>query len=684
MLRSSVEKPRSVRRISREEPRSPHRCCWRLWRIYRRFSFTTSLRISGARFGTQRKQAPRARAVACVDMIAPFYLQTGRPLVWMTECAEHAAVRTIADFRILRPINLAVALATSVYLGSVVGSFIGGPAFGALAAFAVVLAPGYSFMYLQGLSATMVLLSLLLAVGSFSQWMKGRWTLSLTLFLVACLIYPAYAFIVIALALIEFGFSDSDDVRKRLKRLALQIGFYLAASLLYYAGVKMLVGWVGRIRGPLPSIGMYEVVIRLTPVQFFQRARDAATYFYAMPPLNFPAPAPATVLIVVAFSVYVAGRISGNRNERSLRIIGRTVLCFGLSAVVLLGAVSPWLFSRMESLSTRHLMPWYVFLCATAVGLVHRGLRRIRATSRWTPLLVVLSLGSPVALVQYRLSMAEVIVTGREIQAMRDRLDEWIDRKGWEVDRYLLVVMPTVSRPAMAQALLNDVKYGNDNAVLASSKNPVSVPWMATAILRERPVLANFQLVDCAADPSCAGIALEQPANVVVGYTNGLKPVQSPVDPFVINLSSLTAKPVTPTIVRFYPPTVTASSMLDNYNPYGLLFSGQPGWHAARNPKYPQRITIDFKQPRDIRAVSFLPQDDHVPRMPKTVQIRLSNDGLIWNEIAAAEDLCDSHAIDDWRTVRLSRPSVGRYLEIRIVANCGDQAFLTLRGLKVD
>src|SRR5262249_30608712 len=110
------------------------------------------------------------RGNACAEMIFPFYVQTGRPLVWPSECIEHAFAARISDFVFLRPIALLLVLATVVVLGRVLAPALGGLALGVVAATALVTSPSYSFMYLQGLPAAMVLLCVILAALSFGYF----------------------------------------------------------------------------------------------------------------------------------------------------------------------------------------------------------------------------------------------------------------------------------------------------------------------------------------------------------------------------------------------------------------------------------------------------------------------------------------------------------------------------------
>lgn len=626
-------------------------------------------------------------------MLHGFYIQTGRPLVWITECIEHAAVFKISDFAYFRPIILAIALATVMYLGFVLSSLVGGLATGVAAASALVFVPGYSFMYLQSMPAAMVLIAVILATASFRQYSQrnninsgkfNRVLFAALLFLLACLIYPAYAFIVMPLALIEFGFSSSKDLPKKLINLFSTLIFYFASSVFYYVLVKAS----GLLLKNTSNLGQYEVSVQLSPALLLRKVLDAATYFYSMPPLNFYTPPGAPLVILVALPL-ISGWLIRKRREKSISsALLFSIVFLAVCSIVLLVSVSPWLFSKMENLGTRHVLPWYLFFCsAIAVFLTSFFKIFLNKYSKWAPLAVLLFLVLPAALVQNRLSMLEVVVTGVEIQTMRSRLSDWIDQKGWVDNRFLFVVLPRISRPAGIENMLNNSSYGNDNAVLASSRNPVSIPWMVTALLRERADRPKLNLVNCAFDQQCVNAVLQDPGYIVLGYSYGQETINSSVKPFIINLSELTSKAVKPdfALIKTNMTRISASSTLSNLGPFGLFSSMEPAWHAELKPKYPQDITVDFNEVKPVNKLAILPQEGLVARMPKTIRIMLSDDGVSWLNVSTFENNClANQPNDDWRSIKLDEPRNARFVKLEILSNCGDKGYLTLRGLRVD
>ena len=641
-------------------------------------------------------EPPLVQGKWCGLAVWQFYVQTGRPFVWFGECVEHTIVSRISDFRYVRPVVFAVVLLTVLYLGSALTPLIGGFPMGVSAAAAFVVAPGYSFMYLQGMPAVMVLCSILLSVLSFLLYSKGsghegdpRLKVILssgTLFIAACLIYPAYAFIVIALILIELGFGAAPLFMTRAKLAVNKLLFYFGASLVYYALVQASLFLLRTYKGELPIPGIYEVAIQKNPLVIYERLSQVAQYFLHIPPFNFETPPGVAVFILVVFAL-AAARNAVPRSGKAV-FVGLTTgaLMCGVSIVLLLGSISPWLLSNMDSLTTRHVVPWYLFFCGSIVGLICLIFSSSPTAGKWAPFAVLLFLVLPLVAVQYRLSLLEVIVTNAEVDSIRSRLSNWVQTKGWLDKKYLLVVLPSRARPSFVEQMVNNnPRYGNENAVLATSQNPVSVLWMLSAVFREINERPRISLVDCASDQFCANAAVQNEGTIVLGYMRGPTEIRSPVEPFVINLSLFTSQPTIPLISRINSaPTVKASSTLGNYGPFGLLAAAQPGWHSERRPHYPQTLDIDLSEVKTFRKMLLLPQDGLLSRMPGSLEVRIKSEAGDWLDVGHFDGLCNVTTEDGWREAVLVKPRSARFVRLVISQNCGDPELLTLRGLRFE
>lgn len=648
-------------------------------------------------------ETPTQRAAACSKMLVKFYPLTGRPLVWPTECLEHAAVAKISDFAYLRPIALLLVLVTVGYMGYVLAPYTGGFALGIVTASAFVFAPGYSFMYLQSLTAGMVLVSIILSVASFDL-LKRRlckfdvfdrrnmkslvWPL--LLWLSSCYIYPAWAFIVIPLGWLMFLFDNENN--GWLKQLRIFIGYltcYFIGAVVYYLSVKLFTFLYSKISGPVPDLGVYAVAMQLNVKVVWARLTELASYFYTMPPLNFKTPHGVPLALLVALSAII-GWGSGRR-ERSTTILSgmlRSIAIFGSGAVILFASVSPWLFSHMDVIFTRHLIAWNLLYCVAAMRIILAILSRLpQAHRKWIPLVALLGVSLPVAATQNKLSFLETANSSIEIQTLRNRVNTWLDEDGWVKHRYLLVVLPTAHRSKFIENMVGNT-YTGENVSLSSDGNPVSIPWMIIAILREQKSISigkEIKLVDCGLDQSCAVSALRSNKNnVVLNITRGGALYKTFIPPFIINLSLITAKTVSPVFTRGALPEVTASSQYDNFGPYNLLLDKNPPWHAERPPKYPQTLSIDLGKVKAFRSIGFLPQDGAKDRAPNRIRIFASKDGKSWVHLTGTQSICKANAPDGWHEVRLDKKIKARFLVINIKSNCGNPDLLTLKGLRIE
>ncbi|WP_459853478.1 discoidin domain-containing protein [Humidesulfovibrio idahonensis] len=558
-----------------------------------------------------------------------------------------------------------------------------------------VMTPGYSFMYFQGLTAFMVLLSILLSTASYRHYVKWitlnrqkhyHILASSAFFIVANMIYPSYSFIILPLLIFSFSTDNDSTIITRIQKLAVGLLFFFILSCLYYGIVRFIIYIMTMFKGTLQSLGLYDVDIQLTPEVIFRRTKQVALYCFAMPPLNFATGKGWTVVILAAFSI-TSGIFCSSQDaikKRIFRILMDAAIVFAVSFCVILASISPWIFSNMDSLRTRHLIPVYLFLSFAIVWVSAKIAETLfKHSSFQSHLLVLFVILLPISVVQNKNSFLEVVTTRSEIESLRIKLKEWAQDKQWLTNRYILVIQPSTCRPTGVAGEICD-KYGNDNAIFASSKNTVSIPWMINAVIREHIDKREFNQIDCGSNTNlCVSTMLKNPHNVIIGYSDGAKPLTCPVQPYLINLSALTDNPVTPVINVVEPPAISVTSILKDFNGDGLLASTEPGWHSQEKQSYPQAVTIDFKKNKHIERVDFLPQDRFLERMPKHVKIETSADGIKWTNSGNYSNICASDSVDGWHEEKLPNAVDARVLRVVIYSNCGDQNLLTLRGIRI-
>lgn len=634
-------------------------------------------------FRYQSADTPIARAKACISTDVGYYTLTARPLIWMTECIEQAAVWKISDFRRLRPFALAILLITVVALVYAMTPIMGLHASSAAAA-AFALTPGISFMYYQSLPAGMVLMTPGLAALSFMlfdafqanrRYDLKRALASLALFIVACMIYPSYAFIVLPLALLRFLFSYSDPMATRLRGLARTITFFFFASLLYYAISKLVIfTFFGTV--DQSALGDYEVKMQLGRGAVAHQTVTAISYFLKMAPLNFTAPPATCFVIILIFCVVFAWMTTKGKNSFFATALGVAIL-FSVTGIILLGSISPWFFSKTADIAARHVVPWNLFFSAVIFGGIALFLRTL--ADEWRATIILFVIFSPLAWSANFQSQIEIATSNLEIQFLRERLATWISDRGWQTRPLIVAVLPGQIHPRGFSELLAP-RFGNNNAVLSSSQNPVGIPWMIRAVLRENPSYEGGEVVECQSEQACIDRSLAALPSVIVSYVQQGDHIVTATDPFIINFSELTDKVVQPDVEIV---KIDASTSLPGLGPRGLLSSSPPGWHAAKNPIYPQNLVVNFSKPRSFHRLGLLNQDNLLDRMPNNFTISTSPDGVAWTVISENENVCSQPPIDGWRYVSF-KEATSQFVRIEINANCGNPNLLTLRGLRFD
>ncbi|KJJ84742.1 conserved hypothetical protein, membrane [Candidatus Omnitrophus magneticus] len=507
-----------------------------------------------------------SRGEACQHMVRAFYVFTGRPLVWLGELLEHAVVGKIRDFIYLRPVVLVFVVISVLYLGRVIAPLVNGWVGGVVVASLFVLGPGYSFIYFQGMTGAPVLLSIPLSAASFSKLNKWSYHpeildrkslkqlfISLMLFLSACMLYPAWAFIVVPLGWCFFCLYSAGSPGRRFKRFLLTMSFYFLATIIYYLFVKVsviLLTWMGAY----VETGNYTVSMSLRPSILYDRLVIMARYFYDLRLFSFQYSGGLSVFILTLFSIHVAVTMTKNSETRANRTIVWSAGVFLLTIIILAGSVSPWFFSNMPGLSNRHLIPWYFFFFIDAVILIQYGLgQALKNNNQYVSILLIILILTPMAFCQNRLSFLEVASSNMEIEIFRSELGKWLDKKGYESQRYLLVVRPQTFSSRLIEGQMASLReYAGENLSLSSACHPEHIYQMVNALLRERndhPLGKSVEIVDCRFDRTLAENKYTE-GKVALLQTNGENLTINGKNPYIINLSLLTSKPVFPKLIE--------------------------------------------------------------------------------------------------------------------------------------
>ena len=509
---------------------------------------------------------PTFRAKAFMEIGFKYYLSLGRPLVWFGEIFEHAFVSKIKDFVYLLPVVLLAVLASVIYGGSVIGPYVGGMVMGVMAFSLFVLVPGYSYIYFMGMSGLMQLLCIPLSAASFLEF--NRWAdraehsitanqahliKSVILFIVACMIYPSWAYIVFIMALFRFGFDNTAAPVKRLGYLGQVIFVYAFASFVYFLLIRVMLGMLWHPLNLISPDSDHQFQIQLNPAALCLHVKRIISQFYNIPVLNFYYPFGGASVILGLFSIASGLELRKKDQGNPGAMIAWGFCVFLLSIFVLIVSMSPWLISNSDSLPVRCLLPLAFFVCAASIGLIGRIAQNLtEGLKRYIPFLLTVFILAPSAMVQNNLSSLETAVCRQEIGFLRSALGGWFDNKGYDNDKFLLIVRPQNERPSFVGQFPVDKALG-DNAVLASAENPIEIPWMVNAVLREK-LNSSFKdkimMIDCSFDQVCDKSLIAR-GYVVLGITNGDEIIRNYTSPLIINFSLLTSRPVYPAIIKF-------------------------------------------------------------------------------------------------------------------------------------
>ncbi|MCE5210895.1 MAG: hypothetical protein LLG40_05035 [Deltaproteobacteria bacterium] len=411
-------------------------------------------------------ESPLVKAHKCYHDRIYHDLRTGRPFCSIGECMEHSLVEEISDFSTTRPIVLVLVLLTAFCVGMALspslGGIINGTAIGAL----FIFSPGYAFMYHLGLSGIMILISLILATLSYvlvrriitdAIIHKNKLLLHSAIFLVACMIYPAWAFVVFIFALIDFLFCPELEIDKRLKHFVIKIIFFTIISIIYYLIIKLIIIFL-----PAGNMGAYEFSSNFNPVYLSKRLLLAFMIYIAQPPLNSLYSSLRILNIIFLFFVIIIGSVLYFKNKT--HTARNAALYFFITIVVcafsIFASLAPWLVSRMPGPGNRHLIIFSLLMCVLIGWVIFRvSIRLFPAKKYISTILIILIILLPAAAVQNKRTAIEAGISGTEIEAMRLVVHKWIDEYSFAKERYIVVVIPKRPRPLFYDRVLNNVKH---------------------------------------------------------------------------------------------------------------------------------------------------------------------------------------------------------------------------------
>jgi hypothetical protein len=406
------------------------------------------------------------KAHKCFSSRISHDLKTGRPFCAIGEYIEHPFVGKISDFSTTRPIVLIFVIFTAFCIGLALSPSVGGIANGTAIGALFVLSPGYAFMYYRGLSAIMILIALILAILSYiflrqtisEDFHKNKLLLSSVFFLTACLIYPAWAFVVFIFTLTDFLFCINSERLTRLKHLLIKVFFFTAISIMYYLIIKFIIIFL-----PADNTGSYEFSANFNPVYLSIRFFLAFVNFMAQPPLNTLYNSLfvlnfiflSSVIFICSFLFFKKNDCKGIKTYCSFSFI--IFICVFLISV----SIAPWLLSKMPTPGNRFFISFSLLMCALIGWGIFRVSTKLFPTRKYiSTILIIFIILLPAAAIQNKRTAIEVGISGTEIEAMRLVVHKWIDENSFTKKRYVVVVKPKRPRPLFYDRVLNNVIGG--------------------------------------------------------------------------------------------------------------------------------------------------------------------------------------------------------------------------------
>lgn len=649
------------------------------------------------------------RLYACTSMIPEFYVRTGRPFVWMTECVEHAWVSSVSDFSIFRYIMLGLWGLVVVLMAQSLLPVIEHPVLALWASCVALLTPGVSFMAYQGATAAGVLVGLCLALRSTTLAHHGvsledgklqiapkSVALSSLTFLFACLFYPAWAFCAVPVVILPILLHLETSIWLRLKRAMVIISLYLLVAFLYYALVRITVHAIWA-PSESTSLGMYEVDADFSAGRFLRRVALAADYFVSVPPSSFNAKfvTPVLLLFSIVGILYTKLEASERWSTRLLSVVFQSI---GSFLILLTVAIAPWILSGAQSLETRHFIVWPAFVSGLMFGTIN--LLLLRSTSHLLAVMCFSVAGLYLGLTFYgqlQLARAEVESSEDELEVYEEAVSLLFSETISEKPRLFVVLRPedaqarwdVRTRTLDVEERLGRVEtifsggmpFARGSAWLASGDNPVNIPWIFTAALRKYdPAKDNLEIIYCANDQVCISTALMNENNIVLGYLDSEEvEISSPVKPVFIDVGKLSGLSRNVLWSLTTSSSIDATSTFGDLGPQDLLSGEQPGWHAASPPQFPESLEFSFPEEKSVSMIELTPQDGHPERMPGVISLYFSADGELW--LPVIQDFVTCAVGDEPSSVQvpLLKVETSQHWKIEILSSCGSGEFLTLR-----
>jgi hypothetical protein len=307
----------------------------------------------------------------CFFHRVPFDILTGRPLVSVIgECHEAYLVNKLEDLYYLRYVSFAFICINMIYLSKIFENtdlenykYLIGAIF--------LLSPGYFYMVNLGVNGLPAQLALLLSIQSFLFYKKierkfdTNFIISGGSFVIANLIFPAFAFFSIILILVDIFLSKKIEKNTLIFSLK-KILFFIFCAFIYFIIAKFLKLFLNYIFDYYTHASMqpgYKFSVNTNILQIFNKIKIFFSYKFILNEISyndihFKYPTLGLDLIslfIINLIIYKKVNFY-NFNQGFLKFLS----IFLISLVLILGSISPWLFSNSSFTTPHYFLPTFI------------------------------------------------------------------------------------------------------------------------------------------------------------------------------------------------------------------------------------------------------------------------------------------------------------------------------------
>ncbi len=463
---------------------------------------------------------------ACKNRVFNFYLSTGRPLVYIPECVEHAFIKNTSDFCFLRIPSLLITFA-NMLIGAKIFRKITNYFWQALAlTLTLIFNPGYAFMFYQGYTAAGVLASIGLALASLyyliEAYCKGNIFLNsknkilftitgIILFFISLLNYAAFAFVVIPVAFFIAVFSKNLSNTEKSKFLIVTYSIYVFTCLMYLIFVKFTT-----LHIPQEHLGNYKVSIAGLPIILGKIHKFTNELFFNSTLVNYK----VSIYILLSFIIISAFFIpKTNKNIKLKQTIFAKITYVILFPIIAISSSSPVFISYFDSPLTRHTLPPLFMLGFCVIFSLIKSTETLSNKNNsyvnYNKFINVILFFTITAFTiqQFKISINLIQDSSIELFTIKNKVNNILTKDNITNGIHMHIIRPNNG------SFIGKTWFGSTEYAPAITQNPEHIKQLITMILKNKykndDILYSIYIRDCQLDIKC-GYTLPSNNEIVI------------------------------------------------------------------------------------------------------------------------------------------------------------------------